>query len=451
MTRWPRSVLTLVGVSTAVAVGACSDRTTPLAPEMDATLSAANSNANARAFEARPEETHFHRLAGQVPGYGGHHFDEDGNLIVVLTDLGQSQRARAALAPVLRGFQADLPVDKRPERAGGQVIIREGRFSFEQLAPWRDKVSEHLLGTQPGLIFTDLDESGNRVVIGVEADRLAEFRNVLPGHVRALGIPAEAVEIVPAVRPVKEQQLTDQIRPIVGGLHIDMVNQGSFLGSCTMGFVATLSGTTVMFTNSHCSASIYALDTTEFYQIWPTQIGTEWRDPGFRSCGFLSSNKCRDSDATAVALNWSTWSNRGRLARTTFWGGPGRPATGSLTIDSSQPDWVITGKVGTSEGNIVDKVGRTTGWTYGTVRHTCVDYSEGYRLILRCQHLADYGSNPGDSGSPVFRITSFGNSTVQLQGIHHSGNAVTSKCSNCAVFSPIGGIDSDFGTTTVTP
>jgi hypothetical protein len=451
MRPWNRSLLTAAGAVAVASMAGCTDGETPVGPEATTPADAAVALPPA-AQHGRADEVHFHRLAAQIPGYGGHFFDESGNLVVHVTDLAQSARARAVLAPVLQEWRAEL-LDVRPGRKNGEVVVRRGDFSFEQLAGWRDVVSDKILGGVPGVIFNDLSESSNRVVIGVEREQLAEMRAMLIPHLEQLGVPAEGVEIVGATRPVQEQQLTDYVRPLVGGLQVEWSIWGSYLNTCTMGFLAQRSGVDVMVTNSHCSYTQWAKDDTEYHQnVFPgNTIGMEWHDPGFRSCGFLSVNKCRDADANLVAINPGVWFNRGRLARTTYWGGPGRPATGSLTIDSSQPTWVSTGKVGTSEGNEVDKVGRTTGWTFGYVRHSCVDYTLAYRTILRCQQLADYGSAGGDSGSPVFRITSFSNSTAQLQGIHWGGNAQTSKCDNCAVFSSIGGIEADLGSLYVVP
>lgn len=82
---------------------------------------------------------------------------------------------------------------------------------------------------------------------------------------------------------------------------------------------------------------------------------------------------------------------------------------GSITIDSQNPPMTIVGEfpypVG---GEMVDKMGRTTGWTYGFVKKTCVDmllsaYSGSGVGLLLCQDWASYWNDKGDSGSPVFR------------------------------------------------
>jgi hypothetical protein len=453
---WPRSLLSIVGITAAISVSACTDEVTPVAPATTAGHPVANVANASQVRYARPDEEHFQKLAQAIPGFGGYHMDDSGNLVVYLTDLGQSEHARGLLLPVLRAWQADLPPDGRFIRGGGQIVVRKGNFRFDKLAFWRDLVTEHLLTEIPGLVFTDAQESANLVVIGALRERLPEVRAVLPGRLAALGIPQEAVRLEESVFPKQEKELTDQFRPIIGGIHLDYSIYGSYLSSCTLGFVAVIDGVDVFVTAAHCSNSKFAKDDTEYHQnsffVGGNSIGFEWRDPGYRSCGFLSSRVCRDSDANAVSITPGIWFNRGRIARTTFWGGPGRPASGSLTIDDAQPTWVVTGKItDTKEGDTVDKVGRTTGWTYGFVKHSCVDFSQGGDRVLRCQHLADYGSQGGDSGSPVFRITSFTNSTAQIQGTHWGGGASTSKCADCAVFSSIKGIDADLGTTTVTP
>jgi hypothetical protein len=97
----------------------------------------------------------------------------------------------------------------------------------------------------------------------------------------------------------------------------------------------------------------------------------------------------------------------------------------------------------TSEGNAVvgqsvTKVGRTTGRTVGTVSQTCVNTNvSGSTITQLCQTFANYGNGGGDSGSPVFRITTL--PSVILSGINWGGNGTIS------VFSPITQIQQELG------
>ena len=54
-------------------------------------------------------------------------------------------------------------------------------------------------------------------------------------------------------------------------------------------------------------------------------------------------------------------------------------------------------------GQELDKIGRTTGQTYGPVTHTCVDSNvDGTNITQICQYVVAAGSAHGDSGGPVF-------------------------------------------------
>jgi hypothetical protein len=89
-------------------------------------------------------------------------------------------------------------------------------------------------------------------------------------------------------------------------------------------------------------------------------------------------------------------------------------------------------------GSIFNKVGRTTGWTQGPVSRTCVNTNVlGSKVHQRCQTFVTAGVDGGDSGSPVFRITSGDN--VQLVGILGGGG------SDYDVMSPLASIQAELG------
>src|SRR5439155_404148 len=87
-------------------------------------------------------------------------------------------------------------------------------------------------------------------------------------------------------------------------------------------------------------------------------------------------------------------------------------------------------------GFVVNKVGRTTGWTQGQVTATCVDVIVlGSPNADLCQDQVSAGVGAGDSGSPVFAIAS-GND-VQLRGILWGGTLDGTSF----VYSPIANIE----------
>ena len=109
-----------------------------------------------------------------------------------------------------------------------------------------------------------------------------------------------------------------------------------------------------------------------------------------------------------------------------------RPALDSYLWNGTDV-YRVTSEEAPLVGNPVNKVGRTTGRTKGSISETCVSIPVADTdITLLCQSRASYLSNSGDSGSPVFRVTnSPSTNDVALVEIHWGGSGS---------FSPIGGI-----------
>jgi len=79
------------------------------------------------------------------------------------------------------------------------------------------------------------------------------------------------------------------------------------------------------------------------------------------------------------------------------------PNNGSLTITGT---FGVTSKGTAVVGDVVNKVGRTTGWTQGAVTNTCVNTGvSGTKIVQLCQTFVSAGVGGGDSGSDVFGLT----------------------------------------------
>lgn len=92
-----------------------------------------------------------------------------------------------------------------------------------------------------------------------------------------------------------------------------------------------------------------------------------------------------------------------------------------LTVHEYPPTYTVT-SVGMSnlQNERLQKVGRTTGRTIGPVKRTCVDYD--FRIAaVRCSDFVDFLGGKGDSGAPVFKVTSHTESKVELRGILWAG------------------------------
>jgi len=288
-----------------------------------------------------------------------------------------------------------------------------------------------------GVVFTDADEARGRFVVGVLNPGLEiAIRNRLG----ALGVSSASVDVV-VTEPIFElTTLRDEVRPLVGGLQVRF---DGFL--CTYGFNAnlidgTIDGKRGFVVNSHCTTKESTVNGTLYYQPLnqtPGEfIGTEILDPPFfqRTNGCPNGKLCRYSDAAYVELAADTQATLGALARTT---GPNNGAleiAGSFTIVSE-----ATGNA--TVGEMLNKVGRTTGWTQGDVTNSCVNTGvSGTRIVRLCQDFVSAGVGGGDSSSPVFKILS-GGDDVQLNGILWGGN----QSGTLFVYSPLSNVKTELG------
>jgi hypothetical protein len=164
------------------------------------------------------------------------------------------------------------------------------------------------------------------------------------------------------------------------------------------------------------------IDGTNYYQPLQTEafsfIGTEMADPIYWVGGQCpSGQRCRTADA--ALFRYATASppiyQVGYIARTTG-------SDGSIFMNTSNPRFKIT-QTGTFPftGLILNKVGRTTGWTRGTTARTCVDSQQSDEfgptgITILCSDFVNAPVNGGDSGSPVFTWNAT-SQTATLEGI----------------------------------
>jgi hypothetical protein len=298
----------------------------------------------------------------------------------------------------------------------------------------------------PGTVFADNDEVAGRLVFGVEhAGAIKGVENALA----RLGIARSdyAVEIT---KPIHfAATLRDRFRPTRAGTQIHF---GQYV--CTLGFNVSHAAGRSFITNSHCTNTQGGTEGTTYAQptrtIDPTVIATEAADPAYVKGGSSCprGKRCRHSDASRALYSSSVASNRGEIAQTTG------ANNGSLTISSTTPLFTITSQDNSTKsfavGTTVNKVGRTTGWTRGKVTRTCTNTSvSGSTVYLYCQtFVSDPGGatvvGGGDSGSPVFTVTS--GSSVKLVGILWGG----SSDNKLFVYSPLASIQQELGAVTAT-
>lgn len=351
----------------------------------------------------------FARMAEKVPGFGGLYVDAQGTPHVYLTDLSRAREVQGL---------------------GAGVKVHLGKYDFRDLVAWKAAARDLL--SRPGAVSLDIDETRNRIVLGVRRESLGPVSMGVPAFLRGARVPGGAV-IVEAARPfVTQETLTDRIRPIPGGAQI----QNSNGGTCSLGYNAIRLGVRGFVTASHCTLTQGGVEGTVFSQntvSFGNLVGTEVADPALFSGGDCPSGRlCRYSDAAFVNYGApDAQSGGGTIANPILCGFGDIP--GSLTVQPADPRLEVTGFLfGTPvSGTVVRKVGRTTGCTFGSQQDTCTNVNvykplpllPGYvvdtGITMLCQGRVSALSQGGDSGSPVF-LQSGGSATAV--GVLWGGN-----------------------------
>jgi hypothetical protein len=376
-------------------------------------------------------------VAKEVPSFGGLYFDDDGQLVVALTDLSRLADAEGQIRARL-GYHGTARGDV--DRATVRLIAREVEYPFLDLARYRQVLRGHVFAI-PDVVSLGVKQSTNRVTIGV-ANAAAEARVKL--LLSTLGIPEAVVtfSLVPRVQLSStslSHTLDGRMGNIQGGWQIDPWN------TCTLGFAArrTGDGSPVFVTNSHCTYET-GNDGGPVYQSID-HIGNEILDPPAFSCLEYFGAPCRHSDAALFSALVPM--DLGMIARTTDSTNCDE-CHATLIINDANPTLLITGESGhIIENEYLHKIGQTTGWTYGPVEDTCTDFYGNNDLWILCSDRVDYSSDGGDSGAPVFFKKADG--TVVLKGIHFAETAGWTDTYNDAMMSNIGQIERDLGPLTV--
>jgi hypothetical protein len=432
--------------------GACAHSEFPSAPEPS--LEPAFQLSPGQASRVRPGEAGFFALAERIPGFGGYAFDAEGNLVAFIK--GRTPGGDAS-AQVLLSRLLDR---RRPAlgRQGGVVVLRTADFSFAELAAWRDLLTDSLLGRGLDVRSTDVDEVVNRVRIGVggSAGRAATLRVATEAGIptAALAVGDEGLVEFEGEALTSLSSLTYADAPHANGLFYGGMQIRRWTGTeykgCTLGFYATMAGVTVGVSNSHCSRDRDSNggDGTIFTNSALSVLGSEAYDRNhYDWCPTLLSpfRYCRSADAMLFRTSSAFPAPAFRkIARYTVLNPGSNVVTTYQRIDANNPI-VIGARTEARSGELVNKVGIATGWTQGVVTATCKDVEMwtvpiGGGPIYRCQHEASYGRADGDSGGPVF---SFYYGTADLKGIHLGRVLQTTGMKT--VFSPLSGIERDFG------
>ena len=339
----------------------------------------------------RDSDQELAEIALENPGFGGYYVDEKG---------------RAVLLVAGGASELDLASRFDPQDTKTEVITRKVAYDFATLHGYKLQARQML--SEPGVVYVDLDERNNRILVGVEQDPakrdglLRQGSAAAPALARAYSIPENALAIVETEPIAPLATLRSRIRPAPGGMQI-INNRG---GICTMGVVVRVGGINGFLTNSHCTNRQGGVENTLFYQPTVSSgnlIGTEVADPPYRAGGGCPINRvCRPSDSALVQFS----GNNMALGE---WGYIAKPPCSNcgnnINISTSVPRMsMVYNSRDFAVGDNVQKVGRTTGWTEGPVTNTCLDGNvAGTNITLLCQGAATLGSAGGDSGSAIIR------------------------------------------------
>jgi hypothetical protein len=358
-------------------------------------------------------------LALRVPGFGGFYLDATGAPTVHLTrgaDRGNAERALAGYLAA-RGLGA------------AALQVREGRYGWQQLERWQEAATIAAFEAAATAVFVDNDETVNRIRIGVEdLNGMGQVRAALARS----GLPDDAV-IIERAEPIAMVATLQNVvtRPVQAGVQI---NFPGFV--CSVGFNATSGGQNSMITASHCTNIQGGVENTPYYQplqsSQPTQVAREVADPPYlrNGPGCPKGRVCRRSDAARALYINGVSGAVGVIAKTSGLGSLEVNGTFSITSDDANNS--------TPVGATVNKVGRTTGWTAGTMTNKCVNTGvQGSRIVQLCQNFVTAGVAGGDSGSDVFLITS--GTSVRLLGVLWGGGG------GQFVFSPLQNVIQELG------
>lgn len=424
--RFPRLALLV----TTLTLAACAEQAAPGAPQLPSASLVGD-------ITQDPVPSQM-AVAAAVPGFGGYYLDAAGRPTVHLTNPALG----AAAATALSGFLADRGF------TAADLQVVQGQFEYAQLDAWY-RLSKAAAFSVDGIVLGDVDEGRNRIRFGVTN---ASAGAAVLSAVTALGVPAGAVVIEERAPVATVATLREVIRPLMGGVQINFfptppVNAPGVSLLCTYGFNIEIYGTRGFVTNSHCSNVEGGEETpTAYYQSRRSTttnfIGTETDDPHWTSYLNLDCPPpfgCRYSDALRATLADTVGYTLGRIARpneiTTTLADTTHDIAGYFTIKSERQDPV--------QGEVANKVGRTTGWTNGVTTGTCIDVlALGTSHIRLCQAMVGALVDGGDSGSPVF-FRRGNQSSITLLGVLWGGSV--DEANPEFVYSPLSGIRRELG------
>jgi hypothetical protein len=355
---------------------------------------------------------------------------------IVLTNPNSATLERAE-REIYTVFDRNIPQAKKREAV-------QGKFSFTELKGWREQAKKILKRTDA--ISLDIDERKNQIGIGLEN---LSSRSEVESELLSMKIPLEAVNIFQRKRSKLDNHLLfpmlrGNTRPLRAGLEIGRPIGGNMFKACSLGFLADSVGGLGLVTNSHCTGTVGSTGVAFNQPATGSQVGVETIDPGLftnaQDSNCPDGEACRWSDSAFITIDPNITGQIGLMAKSEH----EFPYTQHYTIASGGGEPIC--------GEIVHRVGRSTGEISGEVTETCCDYQVDWSSVanspgvvtMLCQSMVDGEHEDGDSGAPVVR--KLGYYDVHLLGIHWGG-----PDSDEFAFSPLDNIKWELGNLWVAP
>ena len=443
---------------------ACDDHNPPATP---------TSAWDAESHEAAPvpvdelgEPPYMLDLAREIHGFAGIYLEPGTDRIVIAMSETEAAAFSSARQAVLARLARPTGSPPMPEGRALQFVERAVEYSFIDLARHRARLRPRIFAI-PGVGSLEVDEEFNRIKIGL-LDSSA--RKAVEQLTNDLAVPAGMISfsatsaVDELYLPVNEASMSQhpdsgtlraRTERLTAGYRVQAVPERY----CTLGFTAVpeRSRVELFVSASHCSQTRWSTDGGIWFQ--PAfnlathddySVGDEMLDPEPHDC--LRNEwvqRCRHSEATVVAVD-TTPPYRippialGQIARTTE-RVDCNDCSASVQIHEYDKSMTITDvrvDRGGMVGEILDKVGHQTGWTYGRVSSTCVDYTtvDEFETVvyILCNDLVRTAADNGDSGAPVFKY--YEDNTAELVGMLWGKIANV----NLAIVSPYVQIQKDF-------
>jgi hypothetical protein len=392
-----RSAVGVLGMCFGITLAACTrdGLQEPLGPRDDLRLA---SEASIRQ-PVRTIREEFRDMSVRFPGFGGIWIDDNDRLVINFAGDDVPNALPGAVRAWLHAFgRSDLA--QRATRI--HKVERDYSDLYTQLNAIKVVAADYDIVTSLGI-----DEMSGRVTVGIRDEgSLPRLQQGLADR----SVVTEAVTFAITGPVVEVQGLQSMFSDMMGGIQINRHSGAG--GSCSIGFVGFRQMTgmpwpyadfsqIVLTTAAHCTSSQLAMSGDAFGQPDINRpVGVEIDEAeiylqGSSYCG--SYTYCRFADVAVVQISngISSWPTRAAKSSSVTSGNP--PYLGWQNYTGS-------GVKGVLAGDMVTKVGRTTGQTSARVVSGCYDIQSSSTpgLWTLCAAKAPLGVKGGDSGAPVF-------------------------------------------------